>query len=358
MKLNSLPQTIAILVAISLTSLTSADEARYRLTFDATWSESTHPVDYPENAHFSGTLGLTHNADFSLWSPGELSTPGIKVIAETGRTEPLNEEVQAAIDAGTGFRSLRLSGFSTTPLAQSVEFVASSTHPLVSFTSMIAPSPDWIVGVHDIPLKADGLWIPNISMEAWPYDAGTDSGESFRSGDVVTDPAQPIFLLDDGVLEDTPSFGTFSLELISMPGDFNTSGNIDVEDIDVICFRLGQSQPRIELTGDDTLGLDDVNQLITGIIGTRPGDVDLDGNVDFEDFLVVANNFGGTGNWTNGDFDCNRQINFQDFLTLAENFGYSASEEMVAAASVPEPTTFSLAFLASIFVALRTRRKH
>lgn len=351
-----LPSTFAILLVVSLTSITIADEARYRLTFDSTWSEETHPADYPSAAHYSGTLGLTHNSEFSLWSPGEFSTPGIKTIAETGGTGPLGDEVQAAIDAGSGFNSLRLTGFPTTPMSRSVEFVASSTHPLVSFASMIAPSPDWIVGVHDIALKENGLWVPNISMEAWPYDAGTDSGASFRSANLVTDPAEPIFLLDEGLFEGTPAFGTFTLELISTPGDFNTSGNIDEEDVDVLCFRLGESHPRFELTGDDTIGLDDVEQLVSGIVGTRPGDIDLNGTVDFQDFLAFANNFGGTGNWADGDFDCNRQINFQDFLTLAENFGFSAAEEMSAAESVPEPTTFSLALLACLSIALRTRR--
>ena len=63
--------------------------------------------------------------------------------------------------------------------------------------------------------------------------------------------------------------------------------------------------------------------------GVEPlaGDADRDGDVDFQDFLALANTFGqsvepGTG----ADFDSDGDIDFQDFLALANNFGRSAAE--------------------------------
>ena len=40
---------------------TAGGDARYRVTFQATWSAETHPTNFPANPHFSGLVGATHN---------------------------------------------------------------------------------------------------------------------------------------------------------------------------------------------------------------------------------------------------------------------------------------------------------
>jgi len=73
-----------------------------------------------------------------------------------------------------------------------------------------------------------------------------------------------------------------------------------------------------------------------------PGDANLDGEVAFDDFLALAQNYRGgvdftqqARGWTTGDFDQDGYAAFRDFLILAENFG--KTKELTAAA-VPEPT--------------------
>ena len=46
---------------------------------------------------------------------------------------------------------------------------------------MIAPSPDWFVGVTGLPLYEDGSWVEELVVELYPYDAGTDSGSTYES---------------------------------------------------------------------------------------------------------------------------------------------------------------------------------
>lgn len=73
------------------------------------------------------------------------------------------------------------------------------------------------------------------------------------------------------------------------------------------------------------------------------GDVNLDDEVNFADFLVLSNNFGEAGDWSQGDFDSNGKVEFPDFLLLSDNFGTAS-----AAAAVPEPsglTAIGLCFL-------------
>jgi hypothetical protein len=40
---------------------TPAASARYQLTFEATWSDGTHPLEFPPNPHFSGLIGASHS---------------------------------------------------------------------------------------------------------------------------------------------------------------------------------------------------------------------------------------------------------------------------------------------------------
>lgn len=53
-----------------------------------------------------------------------------------------------------------------------------------------------------------------------------------------------------------------------------------------------------------------------------PGDVGKDGDVQFDDFLVLSSNFGTSTNmtWADGDFTGDGAVSFPDFLLFA-NFG-------------------------------------
>lgn len=56
-----------------------------------------------------------------------------------------------------------------------------------------------------------------------------------------------------------------------------------------------------------------------------PGDANSDGSTDFEDFLIIANNFGKEDAvFADGDFDGDGRVSLLDFLVLAENFGAHA----------------------------------
>ena len=48
--------------------------------------------------------------------------------------------------------------------------------PLVTHVSMIAPSPDWFVGVNSLSLLEGGSFMSSVVIQLFAYDAGTDSG--------------------------------------------------------------------------------------------------------------------------------------------------------------------------------------
>jgi hypothetical protein len=200
------------------TSRPQPQTAVYRLTFDATWSADTHPTDFPPNAHFSGLIGASHKAGVRLWEEGGLSSPGIKNMAERGLKEPLGTEVDTLIAHGGACCKLSGGGINPSPGTVQLEFTMDRDYPSVSVVSMIAPSPDWFVGVSDVLLFENGRWADEKAIELLPYDAGTDSGVTFLSPDLATEPPVPIQEItgDPLVVGDVvPPLGTFTFTRVT-----------------------------------------------------------------------------------------------------------------------------------------------
>jgi hypothetical protein len=192
---------------------TPATSAEYQLTFEATWSSSTHPTDFPPNPHFSGLIGASHSLAARLWEEGGLASPGIKNMAETGGKSPLDGEIDALIGEGSACTKISGAGINPSPGMVTVVFTASQDCPVVSVVTMIAPSPDWFVGVSALSLFEDGGWVDQKAVELFPYDAGTDSGTSYTSPDLATENPEAIFRIETDPLVvdgDVPPLGTFT----------------------------------------------------------------------------------------------------------------------------------------------------
>lgn len=164
--------------------------ARYEVVFDATWSAATHPGAWPASAHWSGLVGGVHGAGVEFWREGALASEGIRLMAERGVQATLASEVDGAIRAGTADFVLRGGGIPTSPGTVRYEFPRAMTRrfPRVTLCSMVAPSPDWFVGVSGLSLIEDGRWVRELSVPLDSFDAGTDSGVDFTSPDLVTAP--------------------------------------------------------------------------------------------------------------------------------------------------------------------------
>jgi hypothetical protein len=208
-------RTIAVwILIISIPAIGSAQsEAEYTVRFDATWSEQTHPIDFPENPHFSGLIGGTHHGGISFWSEGTLASPGIESMAETGSKLLLQGEIQDAIDMGTAAAIISGGGIPLSPGSVSATFTIEETHPLVTLVSMLAPSPDWFVGVAGLSLREGGEWVPTKVVDLVVYDAGTDSGTNYGSPNQPTMPPIPIYEKTEVPFAEDNVVGAFTFEL-------------------------------------------------------------------------------------------------------------------------------------------------
>jgi hypothetical protein len=219
--------------AVNFGSGTFGSVVRYGVTFDATWSATTH-VHFPPNPHFSGLIGGTHNDDVVIWQLGDTASAGIERMAESGVKSPLDSEINAATGEGNAYSLISGSGIGRSPGSVSTTFEMNSSHPLATVVSMIAPSPDWFVGVSGSRLFQDGHWLGEVVIELDPYDAGTDSGIDFTSPNDDTNPSDPITILTAFPFEDNVRLGTFTFRLVcpSPPtGDLNGDCRVDFSDV-------------------------------------------------------------------------------------------------------------------------------
>jgi len=209
------PTAALVCLTALLTSPVAAapGDATYNVTFDVTWSAVTHPQSFPASAHFSGLVGGTHSGAVQFWTPGTLASLGLKRMAEWGQQTTLAGEVQAAIDAGTAGSVLLGPAIATLPGSAEMSFTATPEFPLVTLTTMIAPSPDWFVGVRGVDLRPGGVWVDELVVVLYPWDTGTDSGVTYASGDLPTVPHVPVFAMNGAPFTPAEPLGTFTFRL-------------------------------------------------------------------------------------------------------------------------------------------------
>ena len=191
--------------------------ARYRLTFQGKWTNGSHPIQYPTGAHFAELAGHTHRNDGYFWRNLGISDDAMEEMAESGLTVQLQDRSTDIINS-SGAEYLVTAGSNSSIGSVQVEFDITESHPLFSMVSMIAPSPDWFIGVSGLDLREGGEWRENVTIELFPYDAGTDSGVTYESTDVDTQPREPIQRITSNPFPNGVPLGQFRFERLSVAG--------------------------------------------------------------------------------------------------------------------------------------------
>lgn len=178
-----------------------------------------------------------------------------------------------------------------------------------------------------------------------------------------------------------PSFNGLTFDLMQSPdsislhvvpniGDFNRDDVFDSADADILTRGIAAdtSNPELDITADGSVNSSDLARWLS--LAARKngflepyllGDTDLDGVVNFQDFVNFNNNWqathlatGATVAWSSGDFDGNGVVEFADFVS--QNNNWQRAIAPAAATLVPEPSTFVVAMLAALRLALQVLR--
>nr|XP_023695350.1 spondin-1-like isoform X1 [Paramormyrops kingsleyae] len=172
--------------------------AMYRLTFYGNWSEELHPKDYPKvSSHWSAIIGASHSRSYRLWAYGGYASEGVQQLAEQGSPIRMEEEIREKGDEILTVIKAKALWPAWQPLDMrpppTAEFLVDRLHHVVSFLTMLGPSPDWAVGLSTQDLcTQECRWVQELVRDLLPWDAGVDSGVSYASPAMPTVPRERI----------------------------------------------------------------------------------------------------------------------------------------------------------------------
>lgn len=365
--------TLALFVLVS-----KCEAVQYRLTFDATWSDTSHPNAFAgPAAHFSPLVGTLHNEAVSFWEPGSTATRGLENVAELGSTGMFVSELNSAVDLGDAYQIIRGANLNS-PGTERHTFEAVPEFSRITLATMIAPSSDWFAGVSALPLRQNDQWRKTFEIDLHPYDAGTENGSSFSLNNPPTTPPKPIRRLDldnSSVFFESEPLGTFRFELMPLC-DLNLDGKCDLVDLNSTSglYSAGDlvtgvdvivgTNSKFDLTEDGRVDGADLDLWLAEAADHNgfaepylKGDTNLNDHVGFGDFLSMASGFGVGVEWSDGNYDGSSEMtSFTDFLSLAGNFGKSIRRKSLAQ-NVPEGRgTFPLLLTVVLIHWLRRQR--
>ena len=154
--------------------------------------------------------------------------------------------------------------------------------------------------------------------------------------------ARPAISLTGNNFTDTFTQYEVHVYELNMLGDLNADNIVNSIDIDIHRNAVStfSNDSIYDLNGDQVLDVQDTNYLISTILGTRIGDINLDRRIDALDMAIIRTNLGGNSDaWSDGNLFGN-DIDNLDLTILRLNYGYdnTAAEPF----NVPEPATLAL----------------
>ena len=130
-----------------------------------------------------------HNGDVSFWSDSAQASDGIESLAEDALRIDFVNEVSEAVNAGNAHDSFHSSWNNLRPTAnKKVLFKPTKEFHLLSLAARIESSPDWFIGLDSYDLRPNGEWLQEVTIELYPWDAGTEDGTEFDSLNDDTNP--------------------------------------------------------------------------------------------------------------------------------------------------------------------------
>ena len=142
-------------------------------------------------------------------------------------------------------------------------------------------------------------------------------------------------------------------QFASIPGNLLSVVNVMNDSIVADCNHNG------ELDFQDLHCIDTMSErdAVLSSLNLWPGDLDGNGAVHFNDFLILASNFGlRDRSYLEGNLNLDDTVAFADFLILAEHFG-SAVSVGASVRAVPESNTIRFSAVGVVLAATRIRRR-
>ncbi len=180
-------RSVAVITATPIDSV-----AAYKIIITGLWKMPQHTV--PAGNHFTKFVGMVHTDSSHIFVLGTLASVGVKNVAEEGKIAVLQNEIANYISTSKALNTFYVTLPNITGTDSAI-INLTSKNSLISFESMIAPSPDWFVGIDSYNLIQRNKWVIDTTLNVPGYDAGTEDGDVFGYNNPVTSPQQNISLL-------------------------------------------------------------------------------------------------------------------------------------------------------------------
>ena len=123
---------------------------------------------------------------------------------------------------------------------------------------------------------------------------------------------------------------TISIELSTIPGDFNGDQSVTEDDLSLLCAAIHQAEPpdAFDLSNDGVVDDVDFQFLVEDILQTTVGDANLDGVFNSSDLILIfqageyEDQQPGNSTWGEGDWDCDGDFTTADLIAAFQRGNY------------------------------------
>ncbi len=293
-----------------------------------------------------------------------ISVPGTQGVTVSNLVDVHGDTTSAQFNQIGGTETLSLIDPAVTgddAVLMNDALITHSTVENCMFFSSMLPGKYAILIYARMPNEPGVLAVTNVDQQPgnshllvgglWPGDHAEGISFSRHIADVAAIGAQTGRL---GLHSGVPSGGNFTIgaalngiQITRLSdADFDSNGAIDGDDVDLLVAEIvaGTSATSFDLTGDGLVDNHDLNQWLSYAGNANlpsgnpylPGDANLDGTVDGEDFIAWnSNKFTPAAAWTAGDLNADGLVDGLDFIVWNAFKFQSASSPSSA---VPEPS--------------------
>lgn len=244
-----------------------------------------------------------------------------------------------------------------------VEFALNSGGPNDRWTENDAlPLEEWahVVSTYDADEALARIWINGEEFDYAPAEFNTPlpvevvvesqigawQGSRFLAGAMDEFAIYSTALTEDRVL----AHYNAGLGLNTLSGDFDSSGALDVADINMLTGAVasGANDAAFDLTGDGIVDAADLTNWVVDLKNTWIGDANVDGEFNSGDLVSVFQKGkfeqDVDATWEEGDWSGDNRFSSTDFVVAFQDGGFERGKR-AAVASVPEPTSVALIVL-------------
>ena len=186
--------------------------AVYEIEYMVVWSRDTHPTKYPFGA--SSTLLVWSHAtqENELYTEKGEASSALETFVETRNTNRITRTLEALKET-KNIEKYSIERNISAPNIYKTQLSIKKDSPYISIIAPLSPSPDWMVAAHSPTLYNEGDgWIQSIELPLTTFDLGTDSGETFTSGNRNTPAGEERIILQKRDI--SPEIGSVRITLL------------------------------------------------------------------------------------------------------------------------------------------------